>query len=218
MDRPKILYAHGFASGPLSAKGRAVRAHLAERGVAVELLDLRVPSPSGLRLSAMIDVVRDAIGSASRAVVVGSSLGGLTCAHAAARDPRIVATVLLAPAFRLAERWRTRMTDDEWAKWQREGTFVYEDHATGGTLDVDFGFIEDAALVDSSSDGGWPDVRVPTTIIHGRSDATVEPELSRTYAASRPNVRLVEVDDGHQLLASIPVICAEIDATLARAG
>jgi len=212
MDPPKILYAHGFASGPLSAKGRAVRDHLAERGLTVELLDLRVPSPSGLRLSKMIDVVRDAIGENTRVLAIGSSLGGLTCAHAAVRDPRIVATVLLAPAFRLVERWRTRMTDAEWAQWQREGTFVYEDHATGGTLDVDFGFIEDAARVDT----GWPDLRVPTTILHGRNDETVDPELSRTFAATRPNVRLLEVDDDHQLLRSIPVICAEIDAALSR--
>src|SRR3954467_8931117 len=38
----KILYCHGFASGPLSSKGRAVRDHLATRGVPVDLLDLRV--------------------------------------------------------------------------------------------------------------------------------------------------------------------------------
>jgi len=206
-----ILYAHGFASGPLSKKGVAVREHLARRGLSVELLDLRVPSPTGLRLSRMIEVVRDAIGDAPRAVAIGSSLGGLTVAHAAARDPRIAATVLLAPAFRVAERWRRRMGEEDWEKWRRDGVFTYEDHATGGTLDVDFGFIEDAAAIDT----GWPDVRVPTTIIHGRNDETVEPELSRTYAATRPNVRLLEVEDDHQLLRSLDVICAEIDRAIA---
>ncbi len=204
----RILYAHGFASGPLSKKGVAVRAHLAKRGLEVELLDLRVPSPTGLRLSRMIEVVRAAAGPETLAI--GSSLGGLTVAHAAAIDPRIRATVLLAPAFRLVERWRRRMTVEEWARWEREGTFRYDDHATGGSLDVDFGFMEDAARVDTS----WPDVRVPTTIVHGTRDATVEPELSRTFAATRPNVRLVEVDDDHQLLGSLERICAEIDAAL----
>lgn len=207
----KIIYAHGFASGPLSKKGVAVREHLAKRGLTVELLDLRVPSPSGLRLSRMIDVVRDAIGGAARALAIGSSLGGLAVAYAAERDPRIAATVLLAPAFRVAERWRRRMGEDDWAKWQRDGVFVYEDHATAGTLDVDFGFMEDAAEVDRS----WPDLRVPTTIIHGKNDATVEPELSRTFAATRPNVRLLEVDDDHQLLRSLDVIRAEIDRAIA---
>jgi pimeloyl-ACP methyl ester carboxylesterase len=211
MPSLKILYAHGFASGPLSKKGVAVREHLAERGLSVELLDLRVPSPTGLRLSRMIEVVRDAIGDADRALAIGSSLGGLSVAHAAERDPRIVATVLLAPAFRIAERWRARMGEADWAKWQRDGSFAYEDHATGGTLDVDFGFIEDAARVDRD----WPDVRVPTTIIHGRNDESVDPELSRTYAATRSNVRLLEVEDDHQLLRSLDVICAEIDRAIA---
>ena len=199
----RILYAHGFASGPLSKKGVAVRDHLAKRGLGVELLDLRVPSPTGLRLSRMIEVVREAIGDADRVLAIGSSLGGLTVAHAA--------TVLLAPAFRVAERWRARMGEVDWAKWERDRTFVYEDHATGGTLDVDFGFIEDAAQIDR----GWPEVRVPTTIIHGRNDQTIDPELSRTYAVARPNVRLLEVEDDHQLLRSIDVICAEIDRAIA---
>ena len=207
----KILYAHGFASGPLSKKGVAVREHLARRGLSVELLDLRVPSPTGLRLSRMIEVVLGAIGDADRVLAVGSSLGGLTVAHAAERDPRIAAVLLLAPAFRVAERWRKRMGEDEWAKWERDRVFTYEDHATGGTLDVDFGFIEDAGAIDT----GWPDVRVPTTIIHGTNDETVDPELSRTYAASRPNVRLLEVEDDHQLLRSLDVICAEIDRAIA---
>lgn len=201
----RILYCHGFASGPLSKKGVAVREHLAKRGLDVQLLDLRVPSPNGLRLSRMIEVVRAA--ADVRTLAIGSSLGGLTVAHAAAIDPRIVATVLLAPAFRVSERWRARLGEEDWARWEREGTYTYDDHATGGTLDVDFGFIQDAARVDVS----WPEVHVPTTIIHGRNDETVDPELSRTYARDRENVRLVEVEDDHQLLRSIDVVCFEID-------
>ncbi len=213
MSNPKILYAHGFASGPRSAKGRAVAAHLARRGIDVELLDLRVPSPTGLRLSRMIEVVREAIGDAERVLAIGSSLGGLTVARAAERDPRIVSTVLLAPAFQLVERWRARMGEADWAAWQRAGTWPHEDHANrGATLDVEFGFMTDAERVDV----GWPELRVPTTIVHGRHDATVDPELSRTFAATRPNVELVEVDDDHQLLRSLDVITAAVDAALAR--
>jgi pimeloyl-ACP methyl ester carboxylesterase len=207
----KVVYAHGFASGPLSSKGRAVRDHLARRGAAVELLDLRVPAPERLRLSAMIDVVRASLDGADRALAIGSSLGGLAVARAAERDARIAAAVLLAPAFRLVERWRARLGEAEWARWRRDGTYAYEDHAEPGRLlHIDFAMMEDAAQVDV----GWPDLRVPTTIVHGRRDETVDPALSREFAASRPNVRLVEVDDDHQLLASIDVLCAEIDRAL----
>jgi uncharacterized protein len=207
----KILYCHGFASGPLSSKGRAVRDRLAGRGIAVDLLDLRVPSPERLRLSHMIDVVCAATEGHERVLAIGSSLGGLTVARAAERDRRIAATVLLAPAFRLAERWRLRMGDAEWARWQRDGSYAYDDHTTpGGKIHVDFGFIEDAARVDA----GWPDLRVPTAIVQGLRDETVDPELARTFATGREDVRLIEVDDEHQLLGSLDVIHAEIDRAI----
>lgn len=212
MANPKILYAHGFASGPLSKKGVAVRDHLAGRGLAVELLDLRVPTPNELRLSRMVEVVREAIGDADDVLAIGSSLGGLTVARAAERDPRITRTVLLAPAFRFAERWRARMGELEWEKWRRDGRYRVDDHATGGALEIDFGFMEDAARTDVE----WPDVKVPTTIVHGVRDESVDPWLSRTFAATRPHVTLVEVDDDHQLLASIDVILREVDRVLER--
>src|SRR5687768_10332668 len=103
---PRILYLHGFASGPRSTKGVAFAEHLARRGVAVDRLDLRVPSLEHLRLSRMIDTVQAAIGSPrDRIVLVGSSLGGLTAARVAERDPRVSGLILLAPAFRMIERW-----------------------------------------------------------------------------------------------------------------
>jgi hypothetical protein len=103
---------HGFASGPGSAKGSRLADHYAEKSVTVECLDLRRPSMEHLRLSAMMAHVRDAIGTpADCAVVLGSSLGGLTAARVAEEDARVCALVLLAPAFRLVERWRARSRD-----------------------------------------------------------------------------------------------------------
>ena len=46
----KILYLHGFASGPQSTKGVAFDKHFAARGRAIERLNLRVPSFEHLRL------------------------------------------------------------------------------------------------------------------------------------------------------------------------
>ena len=95
----------GFASGPSSKKGVAFAEHYRARGIRLERLDLRVPSFEHLRLSAMIETARAAIGGErDRAVVFGSSLGGLTAARLAERDARVAALVLLAPAFRLIER------------------------------------------------------------------------------------------------------------------
>jgi alpha-beta hydrolase superfamily lysophospholipase len=159
----------------------------------------------------MIETVRAAIGPDERALAIGSSLGGLVVARAAELDERIAAAVLLAPAVRLVERWRRRMGEVEWSVWQRDGAYPYDDHtATGGVLRVDFGFIEDAARADV----GWPDLRIPTAIVHGAKDDVVAPETSRAFAAGRPDVRLVEVDDDHQLLGSLDTIHAEIERML----
>lgn len=206
---PRFLYLHGFASGPRSFKGVAFSDHYAARGVAVERLDLRLPSLEHLRLSAMIAAVQGAIGGpADRAVVIGSSLGGLTAARAAERDPRIGALVLLAPAFQLAQRWRDL---PGWDDWRTTGWREIHDHATSGPARVDFGFAEDAIAIDA----GFPDVRVPTLILHGTGDDVVPIAGARAFAAGKPHVRLVELDDGHELIASLPRLLAEADRFLA---
>jgi uncharacterized protein len=212
---PRFLYLHGFASGPGSFKGQALAAHHADRGLRLELLDLRRPSLELLRLSAMMRAVRDALGGErDRAVLLGSSLGGLTACRVAEVDPRVCALVLLAPAFRMFERWRARLGDLGWKRWKDSGWLDIEDHAEKRQTRIDFGFIQEAAGIDKAG-GGWPDVRVPTLIIHGRGDDVVPIEVSRTWAAERPHVRLVEVDDGHELTASIERIKAETDQFLA---
>lgn len=203
----ELLYLHGFASGPQSKKGLAFDAHFTGLGYALRRLDLRVPSFEHLRLSAMIDTVRAAIGD--RAIVIGSSLGGLTAARVAERDPRVTALVLLAPAFRIVDRWRAQ---PDFAAWQRTGWREVHDYTTGGTSRVDFGFFEDLEQVDV----GWPAVAVPTLILHGTRDDVVPIAGSRAFAAQRPGVHLVELDDGHELVASIPRLLVEAERFLAR--
>ena len=63
--------------------------------------------------------------------------------------------------------------------------------------------------------GGWPDVRVPTLIVHGARDDVVEPEVSRLWAAGKRHVRRIETDDDHTLGASIPLIATESEQFLA---
>ena len=200
---PKWLYLHGFASGPDSAKGRALSAHFATQGISLERLNLRVPSLEQLRLSAMTAHSREKIGSASdRAVLFGSSLGGLAACRVAEQDARVFALVLLAPALRLAGPWRRRLGEDAWGRWEREGGLEVDDHAEKRRTRVDFGFIAEIAEMErlgardrgeggrgvresaseSASEtrleGGFcadPDVRVPTLIVHGVRDEVPPP-------------------------------------------
>jgi pimeloyl-ACP methyl ester carboxylesterase len=211
MQGPRWLYLHGFASGPESSKGVALSRHFAARGIALERLDLRRPSFERLRFSAMIETVRAAIGGErDRAIVFGSSLGGLCAARVAEQDARVCALVLLAPAFRMAERWRARLGEAEWARWEESGWLEVDDYATKRRARIDFDFVRELGALDA----GWPDVRVPTLIVHGRNDEVVDIDLSREWSRGRAWVRLVEVDDGHELVASVPRIADEADAFL----
>ncbi len=204
----QVLYLPGFASGPSSAKAVAYADHYAKRGIAVERLDLRKPSFEHLRLSAMIAHVREAV--TGPAVLIGSSLGGLTAARVAEVDDRIKALVLLAPAFRLANRWQQQL-GPEWDEWQRTGWREVYDYTTGASARVDFGFIEDILTFGRE----LPEVQVPALVMHGIQDDTVPVEYSRELASSHPNVELVELTDGHQLTDSIPRLLAETDRFLA---
>lgn len=207
--QPRFLYLHGFASGPHSAKAIAFAEHYAAGGIGLDRLDLQVPSLEHLRLSAMIAEVEAAIGTPrDRAVLIGSSLGGLTAARVAERDPRVSALVLLAPAFQLIARWREL---PGWDDWRRRGWREIHDYKTNRPARIDYEFASEAMTIDV----GYPDVRVPTLILHGTRDEVVAIEHSRTFARDKPHVRLIELDDGHDLIASVPRMLAEADQFLA---
>jgi 8-oxo-dGTP pyrophosphatase MutT (NUDIX family)/pimeloyl-ACP methyl ester carboxylesterase len=209
---PRFLYLHGFASGPGSKKGVVLSEHYAQRGVTLSRLNMRLPSFERLRVSAMLTETRQALGGpADRAVLFGSSLGGFVAAKVAALDARVAALVLLAPAFRLVPRWQERLGPAAWQSWLETGWLETPDYTTGKTGRVDFGFIEDLQALDN---GGFPDVRVPTLILHGKRDEVVDVATSRAFAHGRRHVQLVELDDGHELTASLPLIAQAADAFL----
>lgn len=206
--RLQVLYLPGFASGPSSAKAVAYADHLAKRGITVDRLDLRKPSFEHLRLSSMIAHVRAQL--TGPAVLIGSSLGGLTAARVAEVDDRIAAVVLLAPALRLAQRWQQQL-GPEWDEWQRIGWREVYDYTTRAAARIDFGFVEDVLTFG----GELPNVTVPALVLHGVLDENVPIAYSRELAASHPNVELIELDDGHQLTQSIPRLLVETDRFLA---
>jgi hypothetical protein len=52
-------------------------------------------------------------------------------------------------------------------------------------------------------------------IFHGVHDASVPVQFSRDFAAQHPNVRLIELEDDHELVESLPVILPEVERFLA---
>jgi pimeloyl-ACP methyl ester carboxylesterase len=214
MTGPVFLYLHGFASSVGSTKARAFMDWGERHGVALRALDLRVPSFDRLRFSSMEARIREAIdasgGPRARAVLIGSSLGGLAACRVAAADPRVCAVFAMAPAFAIAKTWKERLGPAKWTAWQTTGSLEVDDYATGAKARVHWAFIEELAGIDEEH-GCCPDVRVPVHVVHGLRDDVVDIALSRGWASGKPHVRLVEVDDGHELSASIPRVLDEAD-------
>jgi uncharacterized protein len=60
-----------------------------------------------------------------------------------------------------------------------------------------------------------PDVRVPTLCLSGTRDETVPLADVESFVARTPSARLVALDDGHELAASLDRIFEEARAFLA---
>ena len=203
-DVAMVFYLHGFASGPGSTKATAIAAGLAADGIVPVRLDL-TPGPDGFERStpsSMLAIVEEALHSAPGPhVVIGSSLGGWLAALAASRNPSVARLVLLAPAFRLHERWRARLAPADLARWEQEGGVEVHHHATNRPRRIGWAFFADAE--------DWPPfpvVHVPALCIAGGRDDTVPLEDVRAWVDRTPGARLVVVDDGHELTGSLPRI------------
>lgn len=206
----RFAYLHGFASGPLSRKGRHLARRFAERGVELELPDLNRPSFATLSPAAVLaavdalDVALGRVPNATRWGFVGSSFGGWVAARWAELHPeRVERLVLLCPGFDLASRWPVLFGKERMAEWEREGTLALADGA-GALVPVHYAFYTESLGIPP-----WPVVPCETLIVHGTRDEVVPIESSRRYAGEHARVRLIEVDDDHALTASADLIADE---------
>lgn len=196
---------HGFASSPRSKKNVALAAAFEARGLSLHRPDLNQPSFATLSFRAMLAELDrlDHEVAPPRWSIVGSSLGGYVAAlWATAHPERVERLVLLCPAFELAQRWSTLLPPEELAAWRAAGTHPFED-ATGRAVGLHYGFVEEAIQIEP-----MPQPRAPILVIHGTHDARVPIETSRRFVAHDPSRRrLVERDDGHELLADLDWLC-----------
>lgn len=200
-----VLYFHGFASSPGSAKIAALRPLLAPYGIELNAPDLNVPSFEWLDFDAVVaHAVATAHATPPRAMV-GSSLGALVAlatALATAERGINVPLVLIAPALGVARRWQTKIADGDPIM-----TFNYARYADAP---IHRAFFEQMTRL--HVDDEPPPSRV--TVIMGRKDETVPfdvvEETWRKWETSGHLVagsRFIVLEEGdHSLVGDADVI------------
>ena len=196
-----VLYFHGFASSPASAKIAALRPLLEPRGIELNTPDLNAPSFAKLDWDAIVARGVDEAARKPPKALVGSSLGALV-AVAVAKSGVHVPMVLIAPALGVARRWQEKLPTTDPVK-------VFN-HALGTDAWIHRAFFEQMANlhIDDDPPPG------PVTAIMGRLDETVPFDMVREQWDRwnmQPPSKFIEVADGdHGLVAHTELIADEI--------
>lgn len=196
-----ILYFHGFASSPASAKITALRPLLESHGIEIDAPDLNVPSFERLDFDEMVHTGLRAAEARPPRALVGSSVGAQVALAVAKYGPR-VPLVLVAPAIGQTERWRRQLPDGD--------PVTVFNFARNADAPIHRRFFEQ--MIDLRVDVDPPPSRV--TAIMGRADETIPfdlvEQLWRRWEASGslvPGSRFIEIADGdHGLVAHTDVI------------
>jgi predicted esterase YcpF (UPF0227 family) len=197
---PRLLYFHGFASSPASAKITAIRPML-EPDIELIAPDLNVPSFEQLDWNAMVGAAQTLLSVHQPHAIAGSSLGALVALSIAQRD---IPLLLIAPALGIADRWRTLLPDGDPIR-------VFN-HARKTEVPIHRKFFEQ--MFEVRVDEHAPPSRV--TVIMGRNDESVPFELvEQTWRRWEPDLaggsKFIEIADGdHGLTAHADLIVREI--------
>ena len=199
-----ILYLHGFASSPASIKASMIGSHFIKAGRDFFAPDLNCGDFTSMTISKNIEVARKIADSLVEPfILMGSSLGGYTAAVACLacqKPPR--GLVLMAPAFHPSKLWKSTLSKNEFYEWRDSGKIMVEHFAWGRKVPLSFQFYKDI-----ETKPPFPDIKeYPCIIFHGNKDESVPITLSREFADRNKHVKLYELNDTHDLLASIDYI------------
>jgi uncharacterized protein len=209
-----IFYLHGFASSAQSTKASYFQERLNERRRTLVCPDFNEPDFRTMTMTRMLDQLEHAIGQSadSPVALIGSSLGGTLAILAAERfGPRVDRVVLMAPAVMFAKPGHHLLPPERIDEWRRKGSLPFFHYAFGDDRELDFGFYEDSLRYDALAAA----FNQPTLIFQGLRDRSVDPKTVDEFARGRANVTLTQLEDDHQLIASLPRMWEAIDPFLA---
>ncbi len=190
----RMVYLHGFASGPGSKKARFFQERFAELGIGLEIPDLAEGDFEHLTLTGQLRVI-ERVSRREPVTLIGSSMGGYLAALYAARHAEVERVVLMAPAFYFLKRWTETHGRAEMEKWRAAGSIDIFHYSVGRPVPLGYQLIDDAAQYED-----YPNVTQPVLIFHGRNDTVVPPEYSVTFAEQHPKTNLHLLNSDHELV------------------
>ena len=196
----EFIYLHGFASGPGSNKAKAFKKRFDELGISIHVPDLQQGDFENLTLTGQIELVQGIIdkNKGQSFALIGSSMGGYLASLIAQTRESVQALFLMAPGFNFLNRWRKKLdisksTDElipvfhyRYNKEVRLNTYLFRDAETWESLPLDR--------------------KIPTFIVHGLHDETIDIEESRNFVREKSFCSLKELDSDHGLLSCIDSI------------
>ena len=190
----RLVYLHGFASGPSSRKARFFAERFAELGMGLEIPDLAQGDFARLTITGQLGVLERVTGG-EPVSLIGSSMGGYLAALYAARHTEVEKLVLLAPAFSFLTRWPETLGEPAMEEWKRTGVLNVFHYSEGRNMELGYQLIEDASRYEP-----YPAVQQPALIFNGNKDTVVPPGHSIHFAREHPQVKLRVLDSDHELL------------------
>lgn len=194
-----FVYLHGFASSPSSNKARVFKARFEEIGQKLWVPDLEGGDFKHLTVSGQIKIIEELLGRnpGEKFALVGSSMGGYLAALIAQIRPQIAGLYLMCPGFHFVERWRNKIFNVH-SNNNLSSVRIFN-YRHNKYMDLDVGIFADAVKWEKLS----LDRNLPTRIVHGVHDDTVDIAESRDFAKSHPWVQLKELESDHGLISHI---------------
>ena len=203
----EFIYLHGFASGPGSQKACIFKDHFEKAHLSITIPDLQQGDFKNLTMTKQVSLVQSIINGKPDVdfVLIGSSMGAYIAALLAETQKEVKALYLMAPGFNFLNRWMEAMGWDK-NSFASTPDFIRVFHyGYNKEVNLNTELFHDAIKWES-----MPLTRnIPTRIVHGLHDETVNIRESRNFSELCPWCYLVELDSDHGLLSSIDWVVSD---------
>ncbi len=197
----QFIYLHGFASGPGSKKATKFKKRFDSASISLSVPDLEGGDFQRLSLTKQVKIIDDCMGQypGERFGLIGSSMGGYLAALMAETHQEVAAIYLMAPGFNFLKRWRDQVQGHLKGANAIPGLITVYHYRYNKDMLLSTDIFCDAEKWDQLA----LDRTIPTRIVHGVHDDTVDISESRKFAQAHSMCQLQELDSDHQLLSHI---------------